>query len=68
MSRTHTGNRGYCVHCDKFIHKTSAAAFGQRKQLIAKGKHNKREGALTIYRCPHGFGWHVGHTTRVVDK
>lgn len=64
MSKTRTGNRGYCTACSKYIHKTAAAAYAHRKQLIGNGRHRFKTGALSVYRCPHGLGWHIGHATR----
>lgn len=64
MSDTHRGHITYCPTCKKFAHISQDEAHAHRRSLIKAGKHNTKHGALTVYRCPHGKGWHVGHSTR----
>lgn len=63
MGRTHR-NYGvsFCQHCKKLAHQDQHSACTHRRKLVETGKHRVKHGRLNVYRCPHGNGWHVGHS------
>jgi len=54
-----------CEACSKAIHRSRAAARRIGKLLMSNGKADARKdgsGRLEPYPCPHGNGWHLGHS------
>ena len=58
-----------CHRCGK----TSYASTGEAKSSIKRldrdsRKRGQRRGAMHVYQCPHGNGWHVAHRCRRVKE
>jgi hypothetical protein len=61
-----------CWSCKKVTLKTAAAA---REHLAAMLRNKEKRGAfrkwgmhaLTIYRCSHAHGWHIGRDPKILE-
>jgi hypothetical protein len=51
-----------CPECDKRTYPTrkgaKAALRSHANAKVPSGNH------LCVYRCPHSYGWHIGHRPR----
>lgn len=68
MGKTKRGEVTYCSQCCKRSHRSKTHAYDARRRLAgSSAKDPGKGGELMVYPCPHGHGWHIGHSTARFD-
>lgn len=68
MGKSKGSEVGYCNECNKReYHSRKAAYTGRRSLRSSPGRHQGKSGLLSVYACPHGNGFHIGHSRGTED-